>query len=371
MKILIAGDYCPQERIKDKLENSDFSFLDDIRNLTVNQDFSIVNLECPIIKGHEIPIEKNGPNLATSEIIIDSLKYGGFNIVTTANNHILDYGEGGLYNTLSQLNSSDILHVGSGCNIEDSGKPLIVKKGDYKVAFINCCENEFSLATTNTGGANHIDVISITRQIIQLKGLVDKIVIITHGGHELCQLPPLEMKRRNRFFIEMGADAVINHHQHVYSGYEIYLDKPIFYGLGNFCFDRHGEKNTSWNLGYIVCLDFGENSENSFKIIPYNQCSEEAKVKLLPPESFTKELYMINEIIKEDSLLIEKLNSYYQKQQLQIEASLQPFSNKVISYLTYKRYIPLLLKKKTLLRLQNWIFCESHRAKLNYYFSRK
>jgi poly-gamma-glutamate synthesis protein (capsule biosynthesis protein) len=40
-----------------------------------------------------------------------------------------------------------------------------------------------------------------------------------------------------RFFIEAGADAVVNHHQHCICGYEVYKGKPIFYGLGNFCFD--------------------------------------------------------------------------------------------------------------------------------------
>lgn len=43
------------------------------------------------------------------------------------------------------------------------------------------------------------------------------------------------MQEIYRFFVDIGADAVINHHQHCYSGYEVYKEKPIFYGLGNFC----------------------------------------------------------------------------------------------------------------------------------------
>ena len=63
------------------------------------------------------------------------------------------------------------------------------------------------------------------------------------------------MMETYRFFIEVGADAVVNHHQHCFSGYEIYKNKPIFYGLGNFSFDGIGSGDR-WSSGYIVTLNF-------------------------------------------------------------------------------------------------------------------
>lgn len=88
------------------------------------------------------------------------------------------------------------------------------------------------------------------------------------------------MQETYRFFIDTGADAVVNHHQHCYSGYEIYHDKPICYGLGNFCFDEDGRRECFWNEGYLVKLDF-VNENIDFELIPYTQCNETASVILV------------------------------------------------------------------------------------------
>ena len=62
--------------------------------------------------------------------------------------------------------------------------------------------------------------------------------------------------------------------------YELYKDKPIFYGLGNFCFDRAGKWSTKWYEGLMVTLSFDENKVD-YEIIPYHQCLESPKVELL------------------------------------------------------------------------------------------
>lgn len=49
---------------------------------------------------------------------------------------------------------------------------------------------------------------------------------------------------------------MVNHHQHCFSGYEIYNNKYIFYGLGNFCFDNPVKRNSIWNEGYMLSLNF-------------------------------------------------------------------------------------------------------------------
>ena len=67
MNILIAGDYCPQNRVLENFEKGDFlSTFGQVRELINSADFSIVNLECPIIIGDEKPIIKFGPNLGRS-----------------------------------------------------------------------------------------------------------------------------------------------------------------------------------------------------------------------------------------------------------------------------------------------------------------
>lgn len=97
----------------------------------------------------------------------------------------------------------------------------------------------------------------------------DSVVVIMHGGHETYQLPTPQMQQTYRFFVDIGADAVVNHHQHCYSGYEVYKNKPIFYGLGNFCFEPLGNVRPTWYEGYMVNLHFNADVEIKFDLIPY------------------------------------------------------------------------------------------------------
>lgn len=123
--------------------------------------------------------------------------------------------------------------------------------------------------------------------------------MICHGGIEFFQYPTPRMVEWYRFFIDVGADAVINHHQHCYSGYEIYNGKPIFYGLGNFCFDRFDKRNSSWNNGYLVELIF-EGDQIFHNLIPYIQCDEKPEIRRINSEIFSTYINSINEIIREE-----------------------------------------------------------------------
>ena len=95
MKVLIAGDFCPQHRVAEKFEKNNYeTVLGEIKEIISDADYSIVNFECSVTKGGEKPIEKHGPNLQCSEKGIEAVKWAGFDCVTLANNHFLDYGCG-------------------------------------------------------------------------------------------------------------------------------------------------------------------------------------------------------------------------------------------------------------------------------------
>lgn len=345
------------------ISTSVYSFLDEVKPLCQESDFSIVNFECPISANGDKPIAKHGPNLQTIPEAADALVYAGFNVATTANNHIKDMGEEAVIRTNQILNSKGIHTVGSGGNAKEASGTLLLKKNGKSIAIINCCEAEFSLATDTSAGAFHADAIDVFNKIKEAKGKADFVIVIHHGGHEMFQLPPKAMQKKFRFFVEAGADVVINHHQHVYSGYEVYNGKPIFYGLGNFCFDRSGKRNTTWNEGYMVQLNF-EDSDVPFKILPYIQCSDEPKVLMADSSRFGNRLSELNRIICDRNLLEQELRNYYSTSDSQIENVMQPYSNRYLSALKYRNLLPSLIGKKTMRRFENYIKCESHRAKL-------
>ena len=239
MKILVAGDFCPQFRVATIFEDGHYqSVLGEAKQVICKADYSIVNLECPItIANPEEAIKKLGPHLCCSIKGLEALQWAGFKCVTLANNHFMDYGKKGVENTLKSCSEYRIDTVGGGLNLHKASNVLYKNIEGNILAIINCCEHEFSIATENTPGCSPLNPISIFYAINEAKAKANYILVIVHGGHEHFQLPSPRMVEIYRFFIDAGADAIINHHQHCFSGYEVYNSKPIFYGLGNFCFD--------------------------------------------------------------------------------------------------------------------------------------
>lgn len=367
MKILIAGDYCPQNRILNLIQNKEYSYIfPGIKDIIQECDLSIVNLEAPILNEKTSPIDKCGPNLQCPQEAIEALNYIGFNLVTLANNHIYDYGEKGLISTLETLNKQHINYVGGGRNIKEASTTFYKEIKNECIAIINCCEHEFSIATHSTGGAHPLDPINLYNKIKEARKKADFVLVIIHGGHELYQLPSPRMVETYHFLIDVGADAIVNHHQHCFSGYELYKGKPIYYGLGNFCFDNK-QTNSIWNEGYMLQIVFQKGLIKT-QIIPYTQCAEEPCIKLLPPAYYDNKINELNKIITNKTLLFQETNKYYHSSINKIYNILNPIQNKYLRKLQNRKLFPSFICNKWLIILENYILCESHKDKLEFFF---
>ena len=367
IKILVAGDFCPRERVEKLIENNSFNeIFGDVIKYTSQADYSIVNLEAPVVENNASPIDKCGPNLRCTSNAVKAIKYAGFNMVTLANNHFYDFGDQGVIDTILTCEKENIDYVGGGKNIVEASRILYKDIKGLKFAFINCCEHEFSIATNETGGSNPINPIKQFYAITEAKKQADKIIVIVHGGHEHYQLPSPRMKELYRFFIDAGADVVINHHQHCYSGYEIYNECPIFYGLGNFCFDYKIKKDSIWNEGYAVMLSFNEKLE--FELCPYIQGNDKPGVEFLVKNEdivkFKEKINSLNNIINNDSLLKNSHIKYMNSTSKQYLYPLQPFYNRIAAGLYRRGLLPSTIVKKRKYLLLNYLLCESHAERL-------
>ena len=332
---------------------------------TSKVDYSIVNLEAPVVVESSVkPIEKCGPNLKCTSKAIGALKYAGFNMVTLANNHFYDYGEDGVKDTLAACEKEGIKTVGGGMNLHEASRIAYIDIRGVNVAIINCCEHEFSIATETTGGSNPLNPIQQYYAIKEAKRRADKVIVIVHGGHEMYQLPSPRMKETYRFFVDAGADAVINHHQHCYSGYEIYKNKPIFYGLGNFCFDWKNRCHSIWNEGYMVILSMNE-SEYDFELIPYTQGDVFSGVKLIDfKDDFLRNICVLNLIIEDDTKLLAEHKAYMNRTIKGYLLALEPYQNRYLCALYNRGLLPSFLTQKKKMTLLNYLKCESHWERL-------
>ena len=372
MKVLIAGDFAPRARLAKQIEEKKFEeiFSKDLRNIVKSADFSIINLESPVVEVGYKPIPKYGPNLHCISDAVEAIKFAGFTGVTMANNHIMDYGNDGLKKTIACCKANGLDIVGVGYTLKDAESVLYLKKNNATLAVINCCEHEFSIATKNGAGANPLNPIRQFYTIQEARKKANFVLVIVHGGHEYFQLPSPRMVDTYRFFIDIGADAVVNHHQHCYSGYEVYSGKPIFYGIGNFCFDTSPTSiDTIWNYGYMVEFTFSDSIE--YKIYPFNQYSKIASIKLLDNQSFDKQLHKLNSIIEDKTELDNRVNEYFRQCEVGECSLLEPYSTKVMNKLYYLGLLPKFIRGKKAAAILNHLDCESHRDKLIYALKRK
>ncbi len=363
IKILIAGDFCPMDRVAKLIDKEDYeSVFGEVIKYTQQADYSIVNLEAPIVETEAKPIEKCGPNLKCTSKAIKALKYAGFGMATLANNHFYDYGDDGVKQTLDACQKEGIDVVGGGLNISEASKIFYIEIKGVKVAFINCCEHEFSIATETSGGSNPLNPIQQYYAIQNAKQKADKVIVIVHGGHEHYQLPSLRMKETYHFFIDAGADAVINHHQHCYSGYEVYKDKPIFYGIGNFCFDEE-KRNDIWNNGYLVLLNIDDVIK--FELIPYVQGNVEPGVIILKDrKDFDYSIDNLNKVINDEILLREEHKKFLDKFIKYYNLVLEPYQGRYLKALYLRNMLPSFICKNRYYQLLNYICCESHLERL-------
>ena len=366
IRLLIAGDYSPKTRVAELIEKGEHaSVFSEVKKLTSEMDYSVVNFESTITAEGDEPILKSGPNLSCSTRSASVIREAGFDMVTLANNHFSDYGDKAVLRSLKYIEEAGLDHVGGGTKTQ-AAEPLLKEIGGKMFAFINCCEHEFTIADEERLGCNPLNPIQQFYQIKEVRNKVDYVIVIVHGGHEHFQLPSLRMQETYRFFIDAGADVVVNHHQHCYSGYETWHGKPIFYGLGNFCFDYGQGRPSTWYEGYALEIDFSD-KKIDFKLYPFVQGREQPNVSFMKDrKAFDEKIKELNTIIADEEKLKEANRKYYDECSAGI-------LNTFVVHARFVRHFPrigaLLFPSGIKCRrydIKNLIFCEAHLDKFRY-----
>jgi poly-gamma-glutamate synthesis protein (capsule biosynthesis protein) len=359
MKLLIAGDLSLRDRTANMVWNESelANAFSEVKTLVSQCGHAIVNLESPV-SDYCIPLLKDGPTLKIGTIVFDIIHYCGFDIVTLANNHLKDYGSRGVEETLSRCKKKDLMVVGAGMNSKDARRPILLQEEGFTLGIINVCEHESSVATYNSAGANPLDFPNLYYDILELRKKADKVMVIIHGGREHYRLPTPRMKREYHLIADYGADVIVNHHQHCFSGYEIYKHKPIFYGLGNFFFDNSKKRDNGWNYGLILQLNI-DNAQTDFNIIPFEQCNANPVISVRRFEDMETELEKLNAVIADDKLLFESFENLIEK--VKPLYPFLPYGNHYLRALYRRGFLPDFLSKSNKVKLENAISCETHR----------
>lgn len=362
VNINIGGDFAPINGSEKTAIEFPEKIWGDVIELLKNADLSIVNLEVPLTGSIE-KIEKTGPNIKAPKECVSSLKAAGIDLATLANNHIYDFGNKGVFDTLEVCKENGIDTVGAGMNLEEAQKTYYKEIKGLKIAVVNFAENEWNSAEVDHAGSNPMDLIDNVKQIRDAKKNSDFVMVIVHGGHEYYSYPSPRMQKEYRFYAEEGANIVVGHHTHCVSGYEIHNDVPIFYSLGNLFFPWKG-KPDFWYEGMLLKLNISiENKKIVFDLIPYEQNKKDSEINIMnkkDKEIFFENINNINDVISDETLLQNEWEKFVGKR------AIGYFSNIVIQT-DFLRKIILKLKlfknpkKEYTQKMLNLIRCESHR----------
>ncbi|MGB8491844.1 MAG: CapA family protein, partial [Bacteroidales bacterium] len=308
---------------------------------------------------------KTGPHQKAHPDCIKILNYAGIHLAAMANNHIMDFDNQGIIDTLELCKANNITTSGIQSRSGHLSNHYSIDLKGKRIAILNYADNEFLDTPDGSFNCNPVDSVQCFYDIQRARQSHDFLILIIHAGNEFYELPSPRTKRLYRYLVDLGADTVISHHTHAFSGYEIYQSKPIFYGLGNLIYDWPGKINSGWNKGYVVKLQLSATID--FKIIPLKQCNEIAGVFHLSSEEeegFKKEMNRLNNIIADDKKLEAEFLKYCERVFPMYEAYIEPNFGKYITALRKRGFFPKLMSKRKRLLLLNLTRCESHREVL-------
>ena len=238
-------------------------------------DITFANLESPLsdqgtkIDGKEIWFRGKPENTR-------ALKEAGFDVISLANNHALDYDSPALLQTIELLEAAGIESVGGGKNIQEARYPVVIEREGIKIAFLAYSEMADIVwsykhprklkATEEIPGIAPLVPEQIIEDIENVKEQVNYVFISLHWGVEYQDMPEKYQIDIAHQLIDAGADVILGHHPHCLQGVELYREGLIAYSLGNFVFDQNWSDKT--REGLLLNIDMDPSSLLAAELIP-------------------------------------------------------------------------------------------------------
>lgn len=253
--LTVVGDVMLGRRVAQASGNDPIRPLRPTAKRLASAEITVGNLESTL--SDDGSPTQGGDSFHASPRIIEGLELAGFDLVSLANNHVGDYGQRALRDTLAELRDSDLPYVGAGRDLAEARKPVIIARDGVRVGFLGTESiGETPAATENRGGTNGLNMPPrtgpldedqlerISDDIAELAEQVDVVVVIPHWGTQYTHTPEASQRRAAKAFAEAGADLVIGGHPHWVQGWEMAGDAVVVHSLGNFVFDMDFQTKT-------------------------------------------------------------------------------------------------------------------------------
>lgn len=255
-------------------------------------DITMVNNEFPYsTRGTQAPDKQF--TFRIDPAYISLLAESGVDIVTLANNHVLDYGTEALSDTFQTLDDAGIAYAGAGNSLKRAEKLILKKAGGKTFGFL-AASRVFPVASWNVenqapGVLSAYDPSRLLAAVSAARSRCDYLFVYVHWGIERNTAPERYQTDLAHALVDAGADAVIGAHPHVLQGVELYRDKPIFYSLGNFIFYQSIPQTAA------AKLSIGADGAMRWQLLPAR--AENACTSLVTDEAARRQFYQSMEAL--------------------------------------------------------------------------
>lgn len=266
-------------------------------------DFNCANLECPLYSGKK-KSRKRGVCLFSKASDLSFLSQYRFQAVNLANNHMMDFGQRGLQETLDKLEEAGIYYFGAGKNEEQAYKPFTVTDGqkNIMIAGFSWKYTGSVIAKAEKSGVAGVYLERMKRSLEPYKAYEFKIAYV-HFGTEFEDLPEPYLKKAVEYLLENDyLDIVIGSHPHCIQGiYQKNIrgkEKVCFYSLGNFIIPEGEYLKGTLNYPPKSRLGFGvlyDTDRNSWELVPYQSMNRGKCLKEVDSEELENRLKTYSE----------------------------------------------------------------------------
>ncbi|HYA87859.1 MAG TPA: CapA family protein [Nitrospirota bacterium] len=247
MRLLLVGDIMFGRLVNETLKSMPPTYpWGNTLPLFRASDLRIGNLEC-VLSDRGAPWDRTPKtfHFRTDAKNKECLKAAGFNFLSLANNHTLDYEYEALLDMLALLDTAGVRHGGAGADLTQASQPALLSAGGTTTAFIAFTDNEPDWEATDQRAGIHFVPLDLTDEravhlfdlIREAKTKADLVIVTAHWGSNWGYQPEPEHVPFARMLVDSGADIVLGHSCHVFRGIEIYRERLILYSTGDFVDD--------------------------------------------------------------------------------------------------------------------------------------
>ncbi|WP_427172523.1 CapA family protein [Arthrobacter sp. 92] len=263
MRLVLLGDVMLGRLVNEHLRKAPAAYpWGDTLPVLRAADLRFANLECVLADGGQ-PQPRKVFHFRSDLKNVETLKAAGIDVVSLANNHVLDFGVDAFRETPDVLDLAGILHAGAGLNLETARHPAIMTAGSTTVGFLAFTDNQPDWeAAPHHPGVYYVPVDAVDRRtsgLLELvrhtKAMVDILVVSAHWGPNWgAEVPPAH-QALGRALVEAGADVVFGHSAHIFRGVEIHQGRPIIYSAGDFVDDYAVDPEERNDQSFIFGLE--------------------------------------------------------------------------------------------------------------------